>query len=125
MASIRKFLRSFKYAAQGLKDLFRTQPNARVHVLVAVLVIALAVWLKVGRIDWAILLLCIFGVLTAEAFNTALEYLTDLVSPEYHQLAGKAKDAAAAAVLLSALGAVLIGLLILGPKLWLRLSVFF
>lgn len=122
---IRKRLLSFKYALQGLKDLFRSQPNARIHAFAAVGVLAMAAWLRLGITDWALLLLCIFGVLAAEAFNTAIEYLTDLVSPEYHKLAGKTKDVAAAAVLLSAIGAALVGLVVLGPKLWLRLSTFF
>lgn len=118
-------LLSFKYAFQGLKDLFRSQPNARIHVAVAILVVAMGIWLQLNTAEWAIISLCIAWVLAAEAFNTAIEYLTDLVSPDYHILAGKTKDAAAAAVLLSAVGAAAAGLWILGPKLWMQLSLFF
>lgn len=120
-----KRLLSFKYAFQGLRDLFRTQPNARIHLLAAALVIVMGCWLGLSQAEWGLIMLCIFVVLAAEAFNTALEYLTDLVSPDFHPLAGKTKDGAAAAVLLSALGAALTGLFILGPKLWERLSFFF
>lgn len=67
--------------------------------------------------EWAVILLCILIVMALEAMNSALEYLTDLVSPDYHPLAGKAKDMAAGAVLLASIGSVIIGLLILGPKI--------
>lgn len=120
-----KRLLSFKYAFQGLKDLFLTQPNTRIHALAAALTITIAWWLKLSHLEWTLMIICIFWVLAAEAFNTAIEYLTNLVSPDYHQLAGKTKDAAAAAVLLSAIGAALAGFLILGPKLWLRILLFF
>lgn len=120
-----KRLLSFRYALQGLSDLFRTQVNARIHALVTLLALALSIWLPLSSTEWAIILFCIFWVLAAETFNTALEYLTDLISPDYHLLAGKAKDAAAGAVLLSAAGAVAVGLCIFGPKLWVVLRNFF
>ena len=120
-----KRLLSFKFAFKGLQDLFRSQPNARIHLAVAAAVLLIGLWLGLSMTEWAVIGLCIFGVLAAEAFNTALEYLTDLVSPEYHVLAGKIKDAAAAAVLLVAIGTALAGLCILGPKIWLRLLNFF
>lgn len=120
-----KRLLSFKYAFQGLIDLLRTQPNARIHVVLALFAIALACYLKLSPMEWLLIVMSIFWVLAAEAFNTAIEYLTNLVSPDYHALAGKTKDAAAAGVLLSATGAALIGLLIFAPKLWSRLVFFF
>ncbi|MEZ4991012.1 MAG: diacylglycerol kinase family protein [Saprospiraceae bacterium] len=120
-----KRLLSFKYAFKGAQDLFRSQPNARIHVVLAIAVLGMGLWLGLTGTEWAIISLCIFGVLAAEAFNTALEYLTDLVSPEYHVLAGKAKDAAAAAVLIFAIGTALAGWCILGPKIWLRMLNFF
>ncbi|PHN07257.1 diacylglycerol kinase family protein [Flavilitoribacter nigricans] len=120
-----KRLLSFKYAFQGLGDLFRTQPNARIHLAIAVLAIALGIWLGLTTTEWALICLCIGWVLAAEAFNTAIEYLTDLVSPDFNVLAGKAKDAAAAAVLLSAMGAALTGLWVLGPPLWRKVVLFF
>lgn len=111
-------LNSFRYAFQGLADLFRSQPNARIHVVIAAAVVAAGFYTGLSRMEWLVVILCIAFVLAMEAFNTALEYWTDLASPEYHPLAGKAKDAAAAAVLLAALGSASIGLLIFVPKLW-------
>lgn len=116
--SLRRRADSFRFAFHGLADLFRSQPNARIHLLVAVAVLAAGVYFGLSRLEWAAVALCIAFVLAAECVNTALEYLTDLVSPEYHPLAGKAKDAAAAAVLLAAVGAVVVGLLIFGPRLF-------
>lgn len=109
---------SFRYAFQGLAELFRSQANARIHLAVSVLVLAAGFYFGLSRWEWVAVVLCITLVLVLEALNTALEYLTDLVSPEHHPLAGKAKDVAAAAVLLAALGAVAVGLLIFLPKIW-------
>lgn len=114
---MRRRLASFKYAWQGIVYLFRSQPNARFHALAAVGVVSLGLWLGVDRTEWAVLTLAIGSVIAAEAFNTALEELTNLVSPDYHELAGRAKDAAAAAVLLAALAAALAGGFIFVPKL--------
>lgn len=114
---IRKRLHSFRFAFQGIADLFRSQPNARIHLFVAAFVCAAGFLFQIRRSEWLILILCIALVIALEAVNTAIEYLTDLVSPDYHPLAGKAKDAAAAAVLLASVAAVLIGLLIFLPKL--------
>ncbi len=110
-------VRSFKYAFQGIADLFRSQPNAWIHVtaVVVVTIAGIAVGLKTW--EWAVIVLCFSMVLSAEACNTALEHLTNLVSPAYHPLAGKTKDAAAAAVLILALGSVIIAILIFLPYL--------
>jgi diacylglycerol kinase len=111
-------LTSFKYAFNGLSNLVKTQPNARIHLLVMAAVLVAGILLQLTFTEWAILLLTIGLVLAAEAFNTALEYLTDLVSPDYHPLAGKTKDVAAAAVLIAAITAVLVGIFLFLPKLW-------
>jgi diacylglycerol kinase len=111
-------LHSFKWAFKGIKDLLRHHPNAQVHTLATCLVVPLSFYLKISRIEWAIILLCIALVLSMEALNSAVEYLADKVSPEQDPLIGKAKDIAAAAVLLSSMGAALVGLLILGPPLY-------
>jgi diacylglycerol kinase len=113
----KKRLQSFKFAFQGIADLFRSQPNARIHLAVAVVVVAMGAYLGLSVAEWCMVSLLITLVLALEAVNTALEYLTDLVSPEYHPLAGKAKDAAAGAVLIMTIGAVIGGLLIFLPKL--------
>jgi diacylglycerol kinase len=114
--------RSFLYAFQGLRTVWRTQTNMRIHLSVALLVVALGWWLELSKTDWCLLVLAISMVLMAEAFNTALEFLTDLASPDYHPLAKHAKDTAAAAVLLAAIGSAVLGLLILGPPLLQRLG---
>lgn len=115
--SVHRRIDSFRYAFQGLADLFRSQPNARIHLGATVLVIVAGGWLHISRLEWVALVVCITLVIALEAMNTALEYLTDLVSPEFHPLAGKAKDVAAAAVLVGAGGAVLVGLIVFGPRL--------
>ncbi|WP_374685914.1 diacylglycerol kinase family protein [Promineifilum sp.] len=112
---------SFRYAFEGWWYVLRTQRNAWIHAAVSVVVFALAFWLKLSRLEWAIILVTTMAVWMAEFANTALEAVVDMVMPEYHPLAKVAKDVAAAAVLVGAIGAVLIGLLILGPPLWQRL----
>lgn len=116
--SLRRRLNSFRYAFQGLADLFRSQANARIHLAATFLVLALGFWLGISRLEWAALAFCIALVLAMEAMNTALEYLTDFVSPGQHPLAGKAKDAAAAAVLIAAAGAAVVGAIVFLPKLY-------
>ncbi|HID54570.1 MAG TPA: diacylglycerol kinase family protein [Anaerolineae bacterium] len=110
--------RSFKYAFAGWWYVLRTQHNAWIHAVITTAVILLALWLKRPRQEWAILILTFMAVWMAEFMNTAIEALVDMASPEYHPLAKVAKDVAAAAVLLGAIGAVIIGLLLLGPPLW-------
>ncbi|MBK8433842.1 MAG: diacylglycerol kinase family protein [Chloroflexi bacterium] len=115
-------IRSFRYAFEGWWYVLRTQHNAWIHGLATVVVFSLAWWLGVGRLEFAILVLTAMAIWMGEFFNTAVEAVVDLVSPEYHPLAKVAKDVAAAAVLVGAFGAVLVGLLILGPPLWAKLA---
>lgn len=110
-------LRSFGHAFRGLAYLLRSQPHARLHALATVGVIGLAWYLKVGRGEWLALMLAVGLVWTAEALNTALEALADAVHPEQHPLIGRAKDAAAAGVLISALAALAVGALVFIPRL--------
>ncbi|MCC7244855.1 MAG: diacylglycerol kinase family protein [Saprospiraceae bacterium] len=117
MMQFRQRIASFKYAFRGLADVIRTQPNAQIHVVVSMLVITGGWYFSISRMEWIALVLTIGVVIALEAANTALEYLTDLVSPEYHPLAGKAKDAAAAAVLMAAAAAVVVGVIIFGPHI--------
>lgn len=119
--ALRRRLLSFVYAFEGWWHVLRTQPNAWIHAAVSTVVFALAFWLHLSRVEWAILLLTIMLVWMAEFANTALEAVVDMTMPEYHPLAKTAKDVAAAAVLVGALGAVIVGLLIMGPPLWQRL----
>ena len=114
-------LKSFQYAFAGWWYVLRTQHNAWIHAVATVCVFALGLWLGLSRIEWAILILAITAVWMTEFINTALEAIVDIASPEFHPLAKVAKDVAAAAVLVGACAAVLIGLLIMGPPLWARL----
>lgn len=116
--SLRRRIQSFQYAFRGLYDLFQTQINARIH-LAAIAVVLWAGWhWAISPLEWAALVLCFIAVVSLEAINTALEYLTDLVSPQHHPLAGKAKDVAAAAVLWAAIGSVAVAGLIFIPKIF-------
>ncbi len=109
--------KSFQYAFEGWWYVLATQPNARIHAAVSVAVILLGIWLWIPARDWAILLLTFMVVWMGEFVNTALEAVVDMTMPDPHPLAKVAKDVSAAAVLIAAAGAVLIGLLILGPPL--------
>lgn len=93
-----------------------------IHLAIAAGVIVLGMWLRLSTTQWAILALTIGSVLAAELLNSGLETVVDMVSPDYHPLAERAKDVAAGAVLLAAIVAVVVGLLILGPPLWARLT---
>jgi diacylglycerol kinase (ATP) len=112
---------AFRYAFAGWWHVLRTQRNAWIHAFASLAVIALALWLGLGRQDFAILLLAVGLVWLAEFINTALEAVVDLASPDAHPLARVGKDVGAAAVLIAALTSALVGLLILGPPLLARL----
>jgi len=108
-------LRSFGYAIRGLKVLLQSQHNARIHALATILVVALGALLRISMTEWALVTLAMVCVWAAEALNTAIEFVVDLVSTENHPLAAKAKDVAAAAVLIAAIGALVVGGLVFGP----------
>ena len=110
-------LQSFAYALQGLAHLVRTQPNARVHLLAAVLVCMVGVYVGLSRSEWLWVTVAITLVWSAEAFNTALEQLSDALHPKQHPGIGRAKDVAAAAVLIAAVGAAVVGMLVFTPHL--------
>ncbi|MEY4134914.1 MAG: hypothetical protein RL386_1264 [Bacteroidota bacterium] len=110
-------LRSFVYAFRGIALLLLTQPNARIHLLATAVVVWAGLYFRISTTEWALLVTAMAIVWIAEALNTALEFLTDLVSPGHHVLAGRAKDVAAAAVLLAAIAAAIIGAIIFMPYL--------
>jgi diacylglycerol kinase len=116
---------SFRYAFGGWWYVIRTQRNAWIHAIVSISVIGIALWLGLNRYDWALIVIAIAMVWTAEFINTALEAIVDLASPEQHALARISKDVGATAVLIAAGSAAIIGLIILGPPLWERLSTIF
>jgi len=112
---------SFGHAGRGIARMLREEPNARIHFAATLAVIVLAAWLRVSPIGAALLAFAIALVFTAEAINTALETLSDRLSPEQDAAIGRAKDLAAGAVLVSACGAAVVGLLVLGPPLLRRI----
>ncbi|WP_299028810.1 diacylglycerol kinase family protein [uncultured Thermanaerothrix sp.] len=120
---LRSRLPAFRHAFSGLGYVLRTQKNAWIHALVTFLVIALGLWLRLDLTRWALLIFAIGLVWLSEAFNTALEAFIDLVNPDTHPLARIAKDTAAAAVLVAAITAAIIGFLILGPPLFQKIIV--
>ena len=108
---------SFGHAFRGLGVLLR-QPNARIHLLAGCVVVILGSWLQINANEWLAVLLAIGAVMGAEALNTALELAVDLVQPEWHELARDAKDVAAAGVLICSLAALVVGVVVFGPRLW-------
>jgi len=116
-ASLGNRLRSFGHAFSGIRTLIFSQPNARIHAAATVIVFAGAFLLGLSRLEWCVIILTVAAVWTVEALNTALEYLADAASPEYHPLVKKAKDVAAGVVLVAALGSVIVGLLVFGSRL--------
>jgi len=117
-----KFIRGFGYAFKGLAYAAKTQLNFRVHLVLAVTAILLGYALHISTAEWLWITLCIGMVLLTELINTAIELLVDLVSPEYNENAGRIKDMCAAAVLITAITALFIGLVIFVPKLLLLIN---
>lgn len=109
-------VRSVKFAVRGIRAMLASQHNAWVHFVATVVVVGAGTIVGLSAFEWALIVIAIGSVWTAEALNTALEFLTDVASPDFHPLAGKAKDVAAGAVLLAAIGAVAIGALVFWPK---------
>lgn len=113
----KKFIRSLKYAQEGISHILRTQRNIRLHFSFGLAVSLAAFWLKVSTAETAILVLTISFVIVIEMVNTAIEESVNLVQPGEHPLAGMIKNIAAAAVLAAAGGAVIVGCLIFIPRL--------
>jgi diacylglycerol kinase (ATP) len=109
---------SFGFAARGIVALLRSEANARIHALATLLVCLVAFYLGISGAEWCCLVLAMVTVWSAEALNTALESLANAVAPAPHPLVKKAKDVAAGAVLFASVGSAIIGVLILGPRLW-------
>lgn len=109
---------SFRFAWRGIGELVRSERHFRFHLVIAAAVCVLALALQFSLLKWTILLLTIGLVMTAEALNSAVEAVVDLIRPDQHPLAGKAKDIAAGAVLIAAVISVIIGLLLFVPPLW-------
>lgn len=115
--SLRKRARSFGYAFAGIQTLLRDEHNSRIHVFAMACVVVAGFLLDISAMEWCVVALCCGGVLMAEAMNSAVEALADLVSPDFHPLVKKAKDVGAAGVLMMAIAAATAGLIIFLPKL--------
>jgi diacylglycerol kinase len=114
--SVKARIKSFSYAIQGINTFLKTQHNAWIHAFATVLVIVLGNIVRLSFSEWCLIFLAIALVFITEMLNTAIEFLTDLASPEFHPLAKKTKDVAAAAVLVASIIAVVIGVIIFVPK---------
>ncbi|HET6598173.1 MAG TPA: diacylglycerol kinase family protein [Anaerolineales bacterium] len=127
--SLKTFLTSrataFGHAFRGWWYVLKTQHNAWIHLVFATVVILVGLWVGLQPFDWAVIVLTIAMVFTAEFINTAIEAVVDLASPVQHPLAKVGKDVGAGAVLVAALAGIVIGLLIIGPPLWARLVLLF
>jgi diacylglycerol kinase len=107
---------SFKHAIRGIRMVLSSEKNMQIHLIFVVLVVFFGLLLCISAVEWMVCLLAFGLVMGAEMMNTAVENIVDLISPEHHELAGKAKDIAAGAVLITAVFAALAGLLIFVPK---------
>lgn len=119
--SVSRLIKSFAYALHGIWYVSKHERNMHVHWVAVIVVVGIGYGLHLSVTEWCLIALCIGSVLTAELFNSAIETLTNLVSPQYNEQAGKVKDIAAGAVLVAALAAVIVGLLIFLPKLYVLL----
>ncbi len=117
MPDLAKVFKSFGYAFKGIVSLFGHENNAKVHLIAGMLAVTAAFYLELNPTEWCILVIQIALVMAAEAFNTAVEKLCDVVSPEKHPVIGTVKDIAAGAVLITAIGAVISGLFLFLPKI--------
>ena len=120
-AFIQGRINSFRPAFAGMAHVLRTQPNAWLHGIISLAAIAVGLWLGLDAGSWASIVVMMAVVWVAEFFNTAIEAVVDLASPQIHPLAKIAKDVSAGAVVICAVAAVVVGLLVLGPPLWERL----
>lgn len=115
MNELRKRIKSFGYAFKGIASLLKKEHNAWIHCIAIVVVTLAGLHFGITRTEWCIVCLCFGMVLAAEGFNTAIERLVDLVTPDFHPVAGDVKDVAAGAVLICAIVAAIIGLIIFIP----------
>lgn len=113
----KKIINSFRYAIEGFISSFKTERNMKIHILAMAIVIALGIFFKLNKIEWCIITIAIVMVISAELFNTAIETVVDMVSPQKNLQAKLAKDIAAGAVLVFAIGSAIIGLIIFIPKI--------
>ncbi|WP_262383935.1 diacylglycerol kinase family protein [Hymenobacter lutimineralis] len=116
-ALLRQRAASFGYAFRGVAAAMRTEVHLQFHAVATVVVLGLGWYFELTRGEWALVALAVGLVWSLELVNTAIEAVVNLVSPEYHPLAGRAKDVAAGAVLVGAVAALAVGLLVFGPRI--------
>lgn len=115
MNELQKRIKSFGYALQGIKSFIKVEHNAWIHCFAMTCVIIAGCCFGITATEWICVVLCFGMVLTAEAFNTAIERLANVVSPDFHKGIGDVKDVAAGAVLITAIAAAVVGLIIFIP----------
>lgn len=113
----KKLINSFKYAIEGIISSFKTERNMKIHVLAMIVVITLGFFFRLDKVEWCFIIIAIASVISAELFNTAIETVVDMVSPERNPKAKLVKDIAAGAVLVVAIGSAIIGFIIFGPPI--------
>jgi undecaprenol kinase len=113
---------SFRCAWEGLRYVVHSERNARIHLGSAVIVLLLSAWLQLSDVEWVLIVAAIAIVFAGEMLNTVVELTIDLITHEPNELAKRAKDVAAGAILLASASAAAMGLIILGPKLWFRIA---
>ncbi|OGX38193.1 MAG: hypothetical protein A3G91_05425 [Omnitrophica WOR_2 bacterium RIFCSPLOWO2_12_FULL_50_9] len=116
--NLKDLSKSFLYAFNGIRIIVLSQRHGYIYLIATIVIGLTGLLLQISRLEWCWIIIAAVSVWTAEAINTAFEFLCDVASPEFHPLVEKAKDAAAGAVLLCTMGAAAIGLLILGPPLF-------
>jgi undecaprenol kinase len=112
-----KYSETFKFALEGIRVSIKNEKNIRFHLLISVFVIVFAIIFNLSQTEWIFILIAIAGMIVVEMINTAIERVVDLVTDQYHPLAGQAKDIAAGAVLIYAILSVIIGMIIFIPKI--------
>ena len=117
MSELKKRINSFGYAFKGIFSLLKNEHNAWIHCMAIIAVTLAGLFFGINSVEWCIVILCFGMVLAAEGVNTAIERLVDLVSPDFHPIAGNVKDIAAGAVLICAVAAAIIGVIIFLPYL--------
>jgi len=115
--SLRKRLKSFGFAFNGLVILIREEHNARIHFMAAFIAVILGFWLKISAIEWVAIVFAIGFVITLEIINSAIENMADFISPEKHEMIKKIKDLSAAGVLVGSITSLIIGLIVFLPKI--------
>ncbi len=121
MSQVKSFIKgradSFKFAIRGIKYTLKTQPNFKVHLFAAIVVVLFGFWVKLSANQWLALVITIFSVLSSETMNTAIEEIVNMIEPQYNKVAGLIKDIAAGAVFITSVMAIVVGLIIFVPKI--------